>query len=777
MSYLDELNEVQRNAVTTIEGPVMIIAGPGSGKTRVLTYRIAHLMQCGVDPFNILALTFTNKAAKEMRNRIESIAGTEARSLWMGTFHSVFARLLRSEAPMIGYPSNFTIYDTADTKNLIKRIVKEQNLNPDLYKPGYVYSRISAAKNSLVSPAAYAANYQFLAEDEAGGRPKTGEIYRIYTERCFRAGAMDFDDLLLKTHQLISQFPEVLYKYQHKFQFLMIDEFQDTNKLQYDIVKKLAASHENIAVVGDDAQSIYAFRGATIQNILNFQNDYPDLKIFKLEQNYRSTKKIVEIANKVIGFNRDQIEKSIWTDNAVGERIKQIVAASDSEEGKIVSNTIFNEKMNFQRRNKDFAILYRTNAQSRAFEESLRRMNIPYKVYGGLSFYQRKEVKDMLAYLRLTVNFQDEEALRRVINYPTRGIGATTLQKITILANQEEKSFWDIVSNIHAYQFPGRVKTTVGNFAIMIKSFNAEAGTKNAYELAHHIGKVTNLQTSLHQDKTVEGMSRYENYQELLNSIQEFCTPNSESGIQIAEEEKDTSLGAYLQQVALLTDQDNNKNLEDSVSLMTIHAAKGLEFPVVFVVGMEEELFPSRLSVNSREEIEEERRLFYVAVTRGEKKIFLSYAKMRYRYGKLNYCEQSRFLEELSELDMEMIGSQKPQRSNDFLGAGSNFGNKSGGYNWQKKPAQTPKSSINDLRPKGNFKKISSQNNPKAYVPFQQSDITDIQEGRTVKHERFGTGLVEAVEKGDKGPIATILFNGVGRKRILLRFAKLQVIS
>ncbi len=777
MSYLDELNEVQREAVTTIEGPVMIIAGPGSGKTRVLTYRIAHLMNCGIDPFNILALTFTNKAAKEMRERIESIVGLEARSLWMGTFHSVFARLLRTEAPLLGYPSNFSIYDTTDTKSLIKQIVKELNLSPDLYKPGYVYNRISSAKNGLISPAAYAANFQLISEDEASGRPKVGEIYRLYCERCFRAGAMDFDDLLLKTHKLITTFPEALYKYQHKFQFLMIDEFQDTNMLQYEIVKKLAAAHENIAVVGDDAQSIYAFRGATIQNILNFQNDYNDLKIFKLEQNYRSTKKIVEIANKVIANNRDQIKKSIWTDNENGDRIKQIIAASDGEEGKIIAGTVFSEKMNHQRRNKDFAVLYRTNAQSRAFEEALRKMNIPYKVYGGLSFYQRKEIKDMLAYLRLTVNFQDEEALRRVINYPTRGIGATTLQKVTILANQEEKSFWDIISNIHAFQFSTRVKTAIGNFVTMIQSFNAEVGTKSAYDIAFLIGKTTGLQSNLYQDKTVEGISRYENFQELLNSIQEFSNPTTPSSIEVAAEEKDTSLGAYLQQVALLTDQDSDKTKEDSVSLMTIHAAKGLEFPVVFVVGMEEELFPSRLSVNSREEIEEERRLFYVAVTRGEKKIFLSHAKMRYRFGKLNYCEPSRFIDELSGIDMEVIGSRKPQRSADFLGSGNNYNNRSGGYNWKKKNSSSPKSSIKDLRPKGNFKKLTKKHNPQAYVPFSASNIDEIQEGKTVKHERFGTGLVEVVEKGDKGPIATIMFNGMGRKRILLKFAKLQVLD
>jgi len=760
MSYLNELNEIQRQAVETVQGPVMIIAGPGSGKTRVLTYRIAYLMECGIDPFNILALTFTNKASREMRERIEKIAGNEARNLWMGTFHSVFARLLRVEAPKLGYTSNFTIYDTADTKNLIKQIVKELGLNTDLYKPGIVYNRISGAKNQLITPELYMSNFNFTAEDEATGRPKLGEIYMTYAKRCFKAGAMDFDDLLLKTNELLEKNPDVLYKYQNKFQFLMIDEFQDTNHVQYSIVKRLAAVNENIAVVGDDAQSIYAFRGATIQNILNFQNDYPDLKIFKLEQNYRSTKNIVSIANQIIARNKNQLKKTIWTDNVEGNRIKLIKAASDNEEGKIIADTIFEEKMRNHHKHTDFAILYRTNAQSRAFEESLRRMNIPYKVYGGLSFYQRKEVKDMLAYLRLTINPNDEEALRRVINYPTRGIGNTTMQKIIILANQLDVSLWQIVSNIKKHQFSARVHTAVGNFALMIQSFQAELGKKTAYELASHIGKQTQLQGTLYKDKTVEGISRWENYQELMNSIQEFTLGSAGSGIQVAEEEKDNSLGAYLQQVSLLTDQDGKPENRDTVSLMTIHAAKGLEYPVVFVVGMEEDLFPSRLSISSREEIEEERRLFYVAATRAEKMLYMSYAAMRYRFGKLNYCEPSRFIDELSPLDLDMVGSRKPTRPSNFVPKGK---------------GKNTLSSLNDLRrqPQRKLKKI----NIATAANFEASDPNLFEAGMVVAHQRFGRGTIDTIEGEAGKKIAAISFEGVGQKRILLKFAKLQIVG
>jgi len=652
-AYLNELNESQLEAVEFFKGPMMIIAGPGSGKTRVLTYRIAHLMdKHGVDPFHILALTFTNKAAKNMRHRIETLFGGEARNLWMGTFHSVFARILRSEADKIGYPRNFSIYDTTDSKSLIKTIVKEQMLNSDYYKPNVVFNRISAAKNKLVSAYQYIQTPQYASEDEASGKPKMGEVYRLYADRCFKAGAMDFDDLLMKMHELLVKNPEVLYKYQNRFQYLMVDEFQDTNMAQYQIVKLLSAIHENIGVVGDDAQSIYAFRGASISNILNFQKDYPDLATFKLEQNYRSTKSIVTAANTIISNNKSQLEKTIWTDNAKGEPLKLFVAASDNEEGRLIADNIQEERLRNHFMNSDFAILYRTNAQSRSFEESLRKRNIPYRVFGGLSFYQRKEVKDLIAYLRLTVNHYDEEALRRVINYPTRGIGKTTIEKISLIAAETDRPFWDVIEHIQLHGFNKRVNTCVERFVVMIKSYATMLNKKDAYEIANHVGQSTNLIKELYKDKSVEGLSRYENIQELLNSIKEYVdTRNRDS-----QDSSDSSLGTYLQEITLLTDADNEDEDKDRVSLMTVHAAKGLEFPVVYVVGMEEELFPSRLSVSSREELEEERRLFYVAVTRAEKKVVMSHAQCRYKFGNLYYPEPSRFLDEISALDIKVIG-------------------------------------------------------------------------------------------------------------------------
>ncbi len=522
MNYLDDLNDVQRLAVTATEGPVMIVAGPGSGKTRVLTYRIAHLIQLGVDPFRILALTFTNKAAAEMRARIEKICGTEARNLYIGTFHSVFARILRYEAGKIGYPSNFTIYDTDDSRSLIKSIVKENSLNDNLYKPAVIHNRISAVKNALISPEEYAADHNLMADDAASGRPKMGMLYQLYAQRCFMAGAMDFDDLLYKMHFLLEKFPDVLYKYQNRFRYILIDEFQDTNYAQYAIVKKLGDVHQNICVVGDDAQSIYSFRGATIENILNFEKDFSDLKVFKLEQNYRSTKHIVHAANKVIGNNRMQITKEIWTENHQGEKIKVIKSVSDNDEGKQVVDRIFEEKMRYQRMNSDFAILYRTHAQSRAFEEGMRRLNIPYIVYGGISFYQRKEIKDLLAYMRLTMNHYDEESLKRVINYPPRGIGQTSLEKAAIVANEKGKRLWEILENCFDYMPQNRGNSSITDFVMKIKSYALMIQTNNAYDIAHHIAKTSGLLHELHNDKTVEGISRYENIQELLNGIKEF---------------------------------------------------------------------------------------------------------------------------------------------------------------------------------------------------------------------------------------------------------------
>ncbi len=758
-SYLNELNESQLEAVEFFKGPMMIIAGPGSGKTRVLTYRIAHLMdKHRVDPFNILALTFTNKAAKNMRHRIETVFGGEARNLWMGTFHSVFARILRFEADKIGYPTNFSIYDTTDSKSLIKTIVKERMLNADYYKPNVVFNRISAAKNKLVSAYQYLQTPQYAAEDEASGKPKLGEIYRIYAERCFRAGAMDFDDLLMKMHELLVKNPEVLYKYQNRFQYLMVDEFQDTNMAQYQIVKLLSAINENIGVVGDDAQSIYAFRGASISNILNFQKDYPDLATFKLEQNYRSTKSIVTAANTIISNNKSQLEKTIWTDNGKGDPLKLFVAASDNEEGRLIADNIQEERLRNHFMNSDFAILYRTNAQSRAFEESLRKRNIPYRVFGGLSFYQRKEVKDLIAYLRLTVNHYDEEALRRIINYPTRGIGKTTIEKISLIAAETQRPFWDIIEHIQLHGFNKRVITAVSRFVVMIKSFAIMLDKKDAYDIANHIGQSTNIIKELYKDKSVEGLSRYENIQELLNSIKEYVdTRNRDS-----QDSSDSSLGTYLQEITLLTDADNEDEDKDRVSLMTVHAAKGLEFPVVYVVGMEEELFPSRLSVSSRDELEEERRLFYVAVTRAEKKVVMSHAQCRYRFGNLYYPEPSRFLDEISELDIKVIGHTGFRTT---PRATSPWGN--GGAS-----QSTATSTKRHLAPiKKKLPKVVINPN------FKAEDTSGLKEGNKVEHQKFGKGMVHSVEGTGKNRIATIEFHGFGRKRILLQFAMLQILE
>ncbi|MHC2992540.1 ATP-dependent DNA helicase, partial [Pontibacter sp. HJ8] len=638
MDYISLLNESQRQAVLHTEGPAMIIAGAGSGKTRVLTYRIAHLISLGIDPFNILALTFTNKAAKEMRHRIEKVIGNEAKNIWMGTFHSVFSRILRAEADKIGYPKSFTIYDTDDSKTLIRNIVKEMNLDDKLYKPNVVLGRISSAKNKLISVRQYLNDPVIQADDDAAMRPKIGKIYEMYQSRCFRAGAMDFDDLLFNTNVLFKDHPDALNKYQNIFKFVMVDEYQDTNYSQYLITRKLAAQNRNIVVVGDDAQSIYAFRGADIQNILNFERDYPELEVFKLEQNYRSTKNIVHAANSVIKNNQAQLRKDVFTDNEEGPLIEVIKANSDNEEGKLVATTIFEEKMNNHLSYDDFAILYRTNAQSRAMEEALRRMNIKYKIVGGLSFYQRKEIKDLIAYLRLTVNPNDEQALRRVINYPKRGIGETTEQKLFVTANDINHSVWEVVQN--ASEFLGnRVGTAIENFSIMIRDFARIAENSDAFEVAKHIAKHSGIVDDLYQDKTVEGLARYENIQELLNGIKEYVDD---------PEKEDKSLSAFLQDIALITDADTKADMDgEFVTLMTIHSAKGLEYKNVFIVGMEENLFPSQMMLNSRADLEEERRLFYVAITRAEKKLYLTYATSRYQWGNLRSCEKSRFLDEI----------------------------------------------------------------------------------------------------------------------------------
>lgn len=752
--YLSGLNDAQKEAVINTEGPCMVIAGAGSGKTRVLTYRIAHLIKNGVDSFNILALTFTNKAAKEMKARIAHIiGGSEAQNIWMGTFHSVFARILRAEADKIGYPSNFTIYDTQDSKNLIKAIIKEFGLDDKLYKPGIVYNRISSAKNNLISAQNYLQNAAIMGDDRSSGRPRIGEIYMAYQQRCFRAGAMDFDDLLFKTNILFRDHADVLYKYQHRFNYLLVDEYQDTNYSQYLIVKKLAALNENLAVVGDDAQSIYAFRGANIQNILNFRKDYPDYKLYKLEQNYRSTKTIVEAANSIIKNNKDQIKKDVWTENDQGNRIKVIKTLSDNEEGRTIAHDIFETKQNLNGKNQDFAILYRTNAQSRSFEEALRRLNIPYKIYGGLSFYQRKEIKDLLAYYRLIANHNDEEAFKRIINYPKRGIGKTSIDHLVIKANENQTTIWNVASNISEYDVPinAGAQKKISEFITMINSFSVRLDNTSAYDLAKEIASVSGILKTLYDDKTPEGVSRYENIQELLNGIKEF-TDKQQS------EDKLVTLPDFLIDVALLTDADNEKPEDmDKVVLMTIHSAKGLEFPYVYIVGLEENLFPSQLSLNSRTELEEERRLFYVAITRAEKKLSLSYATTRYRWGNLTSCEPSRFIEEIDEkyLDAPMLETVNFSKSKSLVGVGT----------------AKAKFSSPTAKPQ-NLKKVTS-----AASAGGGSDNKNYVVGIKVQHAKFGKGKIINIEGQYPNRKATVFFPNVGQKQLLLKFAKLDIIE
>ena len=759
MDYLAGLNESQRGAVEQITGPVMIVAGAGSGKTRVITYRVAHLIKKGVDPFNILVLTFTNKAAKEMRERISTVVGSEAKNIWMGTFHSVFARILRSQADKLGYPRNFTIYDTDDTKSLLRTIIKEMNLDDKVYNVNHVYGRISAAKNNLVSPQEYIKNQQVQAEDREARKPHLGQIYLTYAQRCFKAGAMDFDDLLFKTNVLLHKFPDVLHHYQHQFKYVMVDEYQDTNFSQYLIIKRLAAVHENICVVGDDAQSIYAFRGANIQNILNFQKDYPDVRVFKLEQNYRSTQTIVQAANSIIAKNKNQLEKKVFSENEEGEKIKIHRAYSDNEEGKLVAESILEAKANNQLHYKDFALLYRTNAQSRALEEVLRKLNVPYKLYGGTSFYQRKEIKDLIAYFRMAVNPQDEEALKRVINYPRRGIGNTTLERIIIAAGQHDLSLWEVVKEAPRY-IDSRSAGAVEKFAVLIQSFQVLIEQQNAFDVAMHIARQSGILKELYEDKSVEGLSRYENLQELLNGLKEFSE---------REDIEEKTLPVFMEDVALLTNEDMDKNPDaDTVSLMTIHASKGLEFPHVYIVGLEENLFPSQLSLNSRSELEEERRLFYVAITRAERNLVLSYATSRYRWGTLNSCEPSRFIDELDPRFLDLTATARGSE-----GTGNGFGGFDGErMAWAGGGDQFSKPKLKKLK--------TTQALPKAHVPsenFAPSDTKDLQVGMEVEHERFGFGKVLQIEGQNSERKATVFFKGLGQKTLLLRFAKLRVIQ
>jgi DNA helicase II / ATP-dependent DNA helicase PcrA len=750
MDYLDQLNDAQREGVVNTEGPTMIIAGAGSGKTRVLTYRIAHLIKDkGIDPFSIMALTFTNKAAKEMRDRIENVVGYDARNLWMGTFHSVFARILRAEAHLLGYPRNFTIYDTDDSKTLLKKIVKELGLDEATYKANVVYNRISAAKNRLIGWQEYMANPELMSDDATNLRPEIGKIYQTYALRCFKAGAMDFDDLLFNTDKLFKDRLETLNKYQHRIQYVLVDEFQDTNLCQYFIIRKLCSMRENICVVGDDAQSIYAFRGADITNILNFERDYPDLKIFKLEQNYRSTQTIVEAANSVIQKNRAQLPKNIWTENEEGNLVELIKAVSDNEEGRLIASSIFEEKMQHQLKFSDFVVLYRTNSQSRAIEEALRRMNIKYKVVGGLSFYQRKEIKDLLGYLRFVLNQSDEASFRRIINLPKRGIGDSTVDKIVVAANDHAISIWEVLQS--AASFVGsRAAGAIDDFVSMIKRFQLEVERKDAYDAAFEIAKGSGLLRELYEDKTVEGLSRYENVQELLNAIKEYVDD---------PEKTDKSLGAFLQEVSLVTGQDEDKDKDpEKVTLMTIHMAKGLEFKYVYVVGLEEDLFPSQMMLSSRAELEEERRLFYVAITRAQKRLFLSYALTRYRFGRLKNCEPSRFLDDLDQRYIKV--------STKFGGVES-MPRASGNY---------ARSLVNGIRKTiVSTPPSKSATNYKVPADFTPSDTSVLEEGMKVEHPKFGYGKVVHMDLSGADRKAKILFDDFGEKTLLLSFAKLRI--
>ena len=768
-SYLNQLNEAQLAPTIQKDGPMIVIAGAGSGKTRVLTYRIAYLMSQNIDPFNILALTFTNKAAREMKSRIASIVGeSEAKNLWMGTFHSVFAKILRFEADKLGYPSNFTIYDTQDSQRLIASIIKELSLDKDIYKYKQIYSRISSYKNNLITVKAYFNNSELIEADNMAKRPKLGDIYRLYVDRCFKAGAMDFDDLLLKTNELLTRFPEVLSKYQQRFRYILVDEYQDTNHSQYLIVRALADRFQNICVVGDDAQSIYAFRGANINNILNFQRDYDDAKFYRLEQNYRSTKNIVNAANSIIDKNQNKLEKVVWTSNEIGNKIVVNRSLTDGDEGRYVASSIFENKMNKQLKNSDFAVLYRTNAQSRAIEDALRKRSIDYRIFGGLSFYQRKEIKDVLSYLRMVVNSNDEEAFKRIINFPARGIGQTTLDRLIIKANQSGKSIYRLLENIHEIEIKlnSSTKSKLYDFYTMIESFKILNKTSNAFELTDHICRKTGLINEFKKDGSPEGISRMENIEELLNGIKDFV----EGQLELVDSTGE--LSEFLEDVALATDLDNEEDKNSNkVSLMTIHLAKGLEFPFVYIVGLEEDLFPSAMSINTRTDLEEERRLFYVAVTRAEKQVYLTYSLSRYRWGKLIDSEPSRFIEEINDEYLEIITPKEERRFNPMIDANI-FGDvKPNQVRFNKKNYTATKPSNNKPRVPKNLKKISNNSNA---VNLFDSKLTV---GNIVNHQRFGNGEVLKIEGKGADLKAEIKFNSVGIKKLLLRFAKLEILS
>ena len=769
---LNGLNNPQKEAVTTIEGPVMVIAGAGSGKTKALTHRIAYMIQEGINPFSIMALTFTNKAAKEMKDRIMKLVDPHAaRNVWMGTFHSIFARILRIEAQHLGFTPDFTIYDTDDSKQLINAILKERELDTKAYPAKYILHRISMAKSALYTAEDYCNNFEIQQQDIRANKPLIGEIFKSYNNRLQRANAMDFDDILFYTNVLLRDFPEILYKYQQRFEYILVDEYQDTNYAQYLIIRRIAAMRENICVVGDDAQSIYGFRGANIQNILNFKTDYPEQKLIRLEQNYRSTKTIVNAANSVIEHNKDQIKKKVWSDNEEGDLITVLRATSDGEEGTLVANSIFGYKMAQQLNNKDFAILYRTNSQSRSLEEALRKQNIPYKIYGGLSFYDRKEVKDLLAYFRVVINPHDEQALLRIINYPARGIGKTTIERLMVVANERNKGIWDVIAN-EEEQMPQDFNSgTAGklrNFATMIKSFQTLLNKQNAIELAKHICNTVGIIKDLKEDDTPEGVARVQNIEELLNAIMEFSDKQVD---EVTGEQNEVTLNKFMEDVALLSDQDKKDDENaDYVTLMTIHSAKGLEFPYVYIVGLEENLFPGIQSLSTREELEEERRLFYVALTRAETKLILSYAESRYRWGNLTLSEPSRFIE---EIDPSLIERTKKAsfRGTSSFNEGNNFSN----------PFSKSFQATREFQKKNNPEKQntpyinSTQKNESS--DFVAASPDDIIEGMRVSHQKFGQGSVTKVEGIGPNKKATVIFDECGSKQLMLKFAKLNILK
>ncbi|MEZ4927883.1 MAG: UvrD-helicase domain-containing protein [Saprospiraceae bacterium] len=771
MSYLEELNPIQRQAVTTIEGPVLVIAGPGSGKTRVLTYRIAHLLQNHVPPWEILALTFTNKSAREMKERIEQVVGPSAQKVWAGTFHSIFARILRYEADKIGYPSSFSIYDTDDTTSVLKAIIKEMNLDPNVYHPSAIRSRISMCKSNLITPILYRQNVDMMQQDRAAKRPYVVDIYEQYIARCFRSGAMDFDDLLYQLYRLFQQNPgNVLDKYRARFRYVHVDEFQDTNFLQYAILRLLTkydGSPENVFIVGDDAQSIYAFRGATIDNILDFEKDYTNLQTFKLEQNYRSTFHIVSAANEVILNNRRQLPKTIWTNREERQKIKLLRCLTDDEEGRRVADLILEHKHRYHLPNSDIAILYRTNAQSRKFEEHLRKLNLLYRVFGGMSFYQRKEVKDLVAYLRLAVNPQDEEALRRVINFPTRGISDATIGKLSAAASAHEMTMWEAMISV-PLDVTERAKKSMAQFRKMVEAWQSRATSDSAARLASDILRQSGLFDFMKNDTSPEGLGRMENLNAVLDAISEFVDSNGPGADDDTELDflrrpgEEASLTAYLQTITLLTDADEKNDGTDYITLMSIHSAKGLEFKSIFVTGMEEGLFPSFMSLEDPNGLDEERRLFYVAITRAKEFLTISYAQNRYRYGQIKACEPSRFLEEVGTDHFEFVGGLGSARLNapsQPTMPGQRSASVSGNFSTPRrlKPPPVP---------------------PKAAANFQASPAEDIVEGVTVFHQKFGEGKILSVEGPTGNKIATIRFKNddMSERRIVLKFAKLQVL-